>query len=128
MGTPAYMSPEQISGRAVDHRTDIFSLGVVLHEMATGQQPFQGASSAELASAILRDTPALVTDLRADLPGDLARIIRRCLEKRSAAPVSDCARCRKRISRSGATTVVTSSAGCRIPTPFRARHFRRGSR
>jgi TolB-like protein/tetratricopeptide (TPR) repeat protein len=81
MGTPAYMSPEQISGRAVDHRTDIFSLGIVLHEMATGQQPFQGASSAELASAILRDTPPLVTDIRADLPGDLARIIRRCLEK-----------------------------------------------
>ena len=81
MGTPAYMSPEQISGRAVDHRTDIFSLGVVLHQMATGQQPFQGSSSAELASAILRDTPALVTDLRADLPTDLARIIRRCLEK-----------------------------------------------
>src|SRR5713226_1425365 len=81
MGTPAYMAPEQIAGRAVDHRTDIFSLGIVLHEMATGQQPFQGASSAELASAILRDTPPLVTDLRADLPDDLARIIRRCLEK-----------------------------------------------
>ena len=70
MGTPAYMSPEQISGRALDHRTDIFSLGVVLHEMATGQRPFEGASSAELVSAILRDTPASVTDMRPDLPGD----------------------------------------------------------
>ena len=81
MGTPAYMSPEQISGRVVDHRTDIFSLGVVLHEMATGRRPFEATSSAELASAILRDTPPLVTDVRADLPGDLARVIRRCLEK-----------------------------------------------
>src|SRR5271169_5546607 len=81
MGTPAYMSPEQTSGRPLDHRTDIFSLGVVLHEMATGRRPFEGSSSAELVSAILRDTPPSVSDARPDLPSDLARIIRRCLEK-----------------------------------------------
>jgi len=81
MGTPAYMSPEQVVGRELDHRTDIFSLGVLLHEMATGRRPFAGQSSAELHSAILRDTPPLVTDLRADLPPELARIVRRCLEK-----------------------------------------------
>jgi TolB-like protein len=81
MGTPAYMSPEQISGRPLDHRTDIFSLGVVLHEMATGKQPFAGNSSAELISAILRDTPTSICEVRADLPSDLARIVRRCLEK-----------------------------------------------
>jgi serine/threonine protein kinase len=81
MGTPAYMSPEQTSGRPLDHRTDIFSLGVVLHEMATGRRPFEGSSSAELISAILRDTPPAVTDVRPELPSDLARIVRRCLEK-----------------------------------------------
>jgi serine/threonine protein kinase/tetratricopeptide (TPR) repeat protein len=81
MGTLAYMSPEQIAGRTLDHRTDIFSLGIVLHEMATGRRPFEGTSSAELASSILRDSPPLVTDVRADLPSDLARVIRRCLEK-----------------------------------------------
>src|SRR5580704_8115318 len=81
MGTPAYMSPEQTSGRSLDHRTDIFSLCVLLHEMATGQRPFHGNSSAELVSAILRDTPPSVTDARPDLPSDLARIVRRCLEK-----------------------------------------------
>src|SRR3984893_187703 len=81
MVVPAYMSPEQPSGRPLDHRTDIFSLGVVLHEMATGRRPFDGSSSAELVSAILRDTPPSVEDLRSDLPSDLARIIRRCLEK-----------------------------------------------
>ncbi len=81
MGTPAYMSPEQVSGRALDHRSDIFSLGVMLHEMATGRRPFQGESSAELVSSILRDDPPSVTDVRPQLPGDLARVIRRCLEK-----------------------------------------------
>jgi TolB-like protein/Tfp pilus assembly protein PilF/predicted Ser/Thr protein kinase len=81
MGTPSYMSPEQVSGRPLDHRTDIFSLGVMLHEMATGRRPFQGTSSAELISSILRDNPQPVTEIRPDLPADLARIIRRCLEK-----------------------------------------------
>src|SRR5271166_5701022 len=81
MGTPAYMSPEQTSGRPLDHRTDIFSMGVMLHEMATGRRPFEGTSSAELVSAILRDTPPAITDARPDLPSDLARIVRRCLEK-----------------------------------------------
>ncbi|MGA7623365.1 MAG: protein kinase [Candidatus Acidiferrales bacterium] len=84
MGTPRYMSPEQIAGRTLDHRTDIFSLGIILYEMSTGRRPFAGTSSAELASAILRDTPPLVTDLRANLPADLARIIQRCLEKSAA--------------------------------------------
>ncbi len=81
MGTPPYRSPEQITGRQVDHRTDIFSLGTMLYEMAAGQRPFHGNSAAELASAILRDMPRPITELRTDLPADLARIIRRCLEK-----------------------------------------------
>jgi|SRR5882672_8051240 len=81
MGTPAYMSPEQIAGRKIDHRTDIFSFGTVLYEMATGQKPFQGRSAAELASAILRDTPRPLGELRSGLPGELWRVIQRCLEK-----------------------------------------------
>jgi TolB-like protein len=81
MGTPAYMSPEQVSGRTLDHRTDIFSLGVLLYEMSAGHRPFEGTSSAELISSILRDSPPAITDLRPELPADLSRIIRRCLEK-----------------------------------------------
>src|SRR5882757_2676370 len=81
MGTPAYMSPEQIAGRALDHRTDIFSLGILLYEMASGRRPFEGASSAETISAILRDTPRPLSELRADLPEQLCQLIQRCLEK-----------------------------------------------
>ncbi len=81
MGTPAYMSPEQVSGRTLDHRTDIFSLGVMLYEMATGRRPFVGTSSAELVSSILRDSPPSVTEVRPELPADIGRVIRRCLEK-----------------------------------------------
>jgi predicted ATPase len=81
MGTVPYMSPEQLSGRPVDHRTDIFSLGVILYEMASGRRPFEGRSSAELASAILRDAPRPLGELRADLPAALAGIAQRCLAK-----------------------------------------------
>ena len=81
MGTVPYMSPEQISGRPVDLRTDVFSLGVLLYEMASGRRPFEGRSSAELASAILRDTPPSLTTLRPGLPQDLLRVVARCLEK-----------------------------------------------
>jgi len=81
MGTPAYMSPEQIVGRALDHRTDIFSFGTMLYEMTTGQRPFRAASPAELASAILRDTPPPLRTLRAGVPEKLERVIERCLQK-----------------------------------------------
>jgi serine/threonine protein kinase/Tol biopolymer transport system component len=80
-GTAAYMSPEQAEGRPVDSRSDVFSLGIVLYEMATGQRPFKGATPVSLMSAILKDTPPPITELRGDLPADLARIIRRSLEK-----------------------------------------------
>ena len=81
LGTVAYMAPEQAEGKPVDPRSDIFSLGVVLYEMATGQRPFKGDSNVSLLSAVLKDTPPLVTDLRSDLPRDLGRIVKRCLAK-----------------------------------------------
>ncbi len=81
VGTVPYMAPEQLQGKAVDHRADIFSLGVMLYEMATGRRPFGGDSSVELMSSILRDNPQPVQELRAGLPRHLGRIIRHCLEK-----------------------------------------------
>jgi serine/threonine protein kinase len=81
MGTTYYMSPEQARGAEVDHRSDIFSLGVMFFEMATGTRPFRGASSIELLSAVLRDPPPSLSDVKPELPRHLGRIIERCLEK-----------------------------------------------
>ncbi len=81
VGTIPYMSPEQVQGKPVDHRSDIFSLGVILYEMATGVRPFGGETSADVASAILRDVPRSIHDSRPDMPDRFGRIISRCLEK-----------------------------------------------
>jgi len=81
LGTVAYMSPEQAEGKHVDARSDLFSLGVVLFELSTGDRPFKGDTSLSVLSAILKDTPKSVTALRADLPREFARIVRRCLQK-----------------------------------------------
>lgn len=81
IGTPAYMSPEQVARRAVDHRADLFALGVVLYELACGRRPFEGSTRNELAAAILYDSPPAMADARADLPEGLVRLIGRCLEK-----------------------------------------------
>ncbi len=81
LGTAAYMSPEQAEGRAVDHRSDIFSLGVVLYEMATGTRPFRGDSPIAVISSILKDVPPRTIDLNPSVPAGLDRIITRALAK-----------------------------------------------
>lgn len=109
VGTPAYMSPEQITGRATDHRTDIFSLGTLLYEISTGQKPFQGRSSAELVSAILRDTPRPVRELRGELPESLESVIQRCLEKSAGGRYPSARDLRDGLR--GVTTVKESDSG-----------------
>ncbi len=81
VGTVPYMSPEQLEGRAVDSRSDIFSLGILLYEMATGARPFLGDNPISLISSIVKDTPPEVDVVRQDLPHDLSRIVAHCLEK-----------------------------------------------
>jgi len=81
IGTAPYMAPEQVRGEAVDARTDLFALGIILYELASGRRPFAGGSFADLGSAILRDTPERLGSLRSDLPRELGSIVDRCLEK-----------------------------------------------
>lgn len=82
VGTLSYMSPEQARGRELDHRSDIFSLGVTIYEMATGQLPFSGDSPLDTMHAIAFEETRPITALRQNLPPDLQRIITRCLRKR----------------------------------------------
>jgi Tol biopolymer transport system component/predicted Ser/Thr protein kinase len=89
IGTASYMSPEQAEGRPVDHRADIFSFGIVLYEMATGTRPFKGESTTSILSAILKDVPAPAASLNPGVPGELDRVIRRCLAKDPAHRYQD---------------------------------------
>jgi eukaryotic-like serine/threonine-protein kinase len=81
MGTAGYMSPEQVRGQAVDHRTDIFAFGAILYEMLTGKRAFVRTTSADTMSAILNAEPLPISQLTPNVPSSLQRAVHRCLEK-----------------------------------------------
>jgi tetratricopeptide (TPR) repeat protein/tRNA A-37 threonylcarbamoyl transferase component Bud32 len=81
LGTTTYMSPEQARGEAIDARSDIFSFGTVLYEMVTGRAPFQGRTSTDVLSSIIRDEPTPAAEINPSVPPELQRIIGECLEK-----------------------------------------------
>jgi serine/threonine protein kinase len=81
LGTVPYMSPEHVTGRGIDHRSDIFSLGIILYEMLTGARPFRGSTSTSLMSSILKKPPAPIARLRREVPRSIELAIELCLEK-----------------------------------------------
>jgi serine/threonine-protein kinase len=81
MGTVSYMSPEQARGQEVDHRSDIFSLGVMLYEMIAGRRPFEGTTTSDVIAALLTSDPKPVSDLRPETPPELEQVLSRCLER-----------------------------------------------
>src|SRR5262249_56637704 len=83
LGTVGYMSPEQVRGQVADHRSDIFSFGVILYEMLTGRQAFRRETTAETMTAILKEEPEEVTELNSKVAPQLERIVQRCLEKKT---------------------------------------------
>lgn len=113
IGTVPYMAPEQLSGGPIDHRVDIFALGVVLYEMLTCRRPFVGATAGEVVSAILEHTPEPLTELRVDLPDALGRIVEHCLEKEPARRYQSTRELREALTRApdGGRDVVEHSTG-----------------
>ena len=81
VGTVAYMSPEQLRGKAVDHRSDIFSMGAILYEMLSGRRPFRGETEVDTITAVLREDPPELTPDQGNIPESVQLIVRHCLEK-----------------------------------------------
>jgi serine/threonine-protein kinase len=117
LGTIPYMSPEQAEGKQLDHRSDIFSLGVVLYELATGKRPFAGDTAASLVSSILRDDPVPVTEAHPGLPAELGRILSHCLAKQPDRRFQSALDVRNELD--SLRTEVSTPASAPVPPPTR---------
>lgn len=121
MGTAGYMSPEQVRGKALDHRTDIFAFGAILYEMLTGKRAFHRSTSAETMSAILNDDPPGISQIVQTTPPGLQRVVHRCLEKNPEQrfqSAADLAFALESLSDSGSSAVVATARGRRLRWPW----------
>jgi Tol biopolymer transport system component len=126
MGTVGYMSPEQLKGRQVDHRSDIFSFGAILYEMLSGRRAFHGESAAETMSAILKEDPPDLSETNQRISPALERLVSRCLEKNPESrfhSASDLAFALEALSGSGAVPTATTTAPSFVPSGFRMREW-----
>jgi serine/threonine protein kinase/cytochrome c-type biogenesis protein CcmH/NrfG len=103
-GTLRYMSPEQLRGEALDHRTDIFSLGIILFELATGEHPFGADTAPQVMASILKGQPRSAVDINPRLPRELDRLLLRCLEKDASLRISSAASLRNELEKLGLET------------------------
>jgi len=120
MGTVGYMSPEQVRGQETDHRADIFSFGVILYEMLSGRRAFNGASAADVMSAILKEEPPELSETNQKVTPQIEKIVRRCLEKkpeRRFQSVSDLGFALEALSSSGGAGFQTAHAGKTLALP-----------
>ena len=109
MGTASYMSPEQVRGERLDARTDIFSFGLVLYEMATGQRAFTGETEADRARGDHQEQRSTVRELIPELPLELEEIIERCLQKQPERRFQTATELRESLSDSQKKTALLSS-------------------
>jgi serine/threonine protein kinase/Tol biopolymer transport system component len=125
IGTVAYMSPEQAEGKPVDSRSDIFSLGVLLHEMAVGERPFQGDTNVSVISSILKDTPSSITDINPNLPAGLAKVVRRSLSKDPSRRYQSAIDLRNELEelKQESDSGITTRTSINVPPPGPARSF-----
>lgn len=120
LGTPAYMSPEQVESHPVDGRSDLFSLGIILYELSTGARPFKGESLAGIFNSIIKETPGQIPELNPAIPRELSQVIMKCLQKSPAerfatgralaSALKDC------VAKKEAVTAVTPAAESRTKT------------